>query len=363
MTTTAQPQIQYNTPAAAAASSCGGGDDTPRPHSVTAREDTAATAMMMPIRGECDQEQEHQDQAQMDEKKRMMTWAEWREAARQAAAKTKKRRSLNASTLYTPATAPNFKKIMSLLEMRVASASGTIAAAVSIGATDFYTGYNSLVAANATNPEMITDREFKMLRHELSRLHIRLETGDVMDLDALRRLHTETDLAQKMAETQTMEAFAQANERAQTAAAAAAEASGKDLSAPLIVGPGQIHCDPAYMEARERSLNLKNWTDELAKEIRRCSFPARNSDMLPTPTQHAWISPSWRKRLTNILSPETLTRKFISLNVLIKKISDEMTKFVEAPDRRTDRLTIVSQMNDAYKAKAAVAAQQKKKQQ
>ncbi len=36
-----------------------------------------------------------------------------------------------------------------------------------------------------------------------------------------------------------------------------------------------------------------------------------------------------------------------------------MTKFVEAPDRRTDRLTIVSQMNDAYKAKAAVAAQRR----
>ena len=358
--TTAQTQIQFKT---SSASSCGGGDDTPRPCSVTTSEDTTTTmTMMLPIRGECDQEQEEQYQAQMEEKKR---WAEWREAARQAAATTKKKRSLKARTFYTPATAPNFKKIMSLLETRVASASGTIAAVVSIGTTDVYTGYNGggMVAANATNPELITDREFKMLRYELSRLQIRLETGDVMDLDAVRRLHTETDLAQKMAETQTMEAFAQANERAQTAAAAAAEASGKDLSAPLIVEPGQIHCDPAYMEARERSLNLKNWTDELAKEIRRCSFPPRNSDTLPTPTQHAWISPSWRKRLTNILSPETLTRKFISLNVLVKKISDEMTKFLETPERRTDRLTIVSQINDAFKAKAALAAQKKKKQQ
>jgi hypothetical protein len=55
--------------------------------------------------------------------------------------------------------------------------------------------------------------------------------------------------------------------------------------------------------------------------------------------------------LRNILSPETIRRKFISLDVLAKTIGTELASFLTADTRKSDRKAVVDQIKESCRSR------------
>ncbi len=239
------------------------------------------------------------------------------QAAKQSAIKMKRRRSLMTRTYYRLSASSRVQKALKKLE-----------------------------AENATSHEL-PPSDFNLLKRAMERHRVRLDVGDRLTAAELKSLLLETRADEQEAERITLETF-----KTNTENATAAEAEAETLK---------------YSEAREKYGDLKYWRETLAKEEMRVTpqpimmFPnwgcgiKKAQDTFPTPTQHAQIAASAGNILRNILNPETIRRKTISLKFLTQQISEEVAKFLTEPDRRADRKCVVKQIKDAIAAAAAAA--------
>ena len=239
------------------------------------------------------------------------------QAAKQSAIKMKRRRSLMTRTYYRLSASSRVQKALKKLE-----------------------------AENATSHEL-PPSDFNLLKRAMERHRVRLDVGDRLTAAELKSLLLETRADEEEAERITLEAF-----KTNTENATAAEAEAETLK---------------YSEAREKYGDLKYWRETLAKEEMRVTpqpimmFPnwgcgiKKAQDTFPTPTQHAQIAASAGNILRNILNPETIRRKTISLKFLTQQISEEVAKFLTEPDRHADRKCVVKQIKDAIAAAAAAA--------
>jgi hypothetical protein len=243
------------------------------------------------------------------------------QAAKQSAIKMKRRRSLNTRTYYRLSASSRVQKALKKLE-----------------------------AENATSHEL-PPSDFNLLKRAMERHRVRLDVGDRLTAAELKSLLLETRADEQEAERITLEAF-----KTNTENATAAEAEAETLK---------------YSEAREKYGDLKYWRETLAKEEMRVTpvvmFPNwgnnKAQDTIPTPTQHAQIAASAGNILRNILNPETIRRKTISLKFLTHQISEEVAKFLTEPDRHADRKCVVKQIKDAIAAAAAAEAEAKRSKQ
>lgn len=248
---------------------------------------------------------------------------EWRAkfefSAQMEAQKMKRRRSLKTTTYYRPSTHPSVKKALALLG----------------------TKFENDAADDTTTTELITQSEFKLLQHAMSRHRIRLEVSDVTDLEQLRADLAETRMQTSVTETATIAAFALAVSKAIPDATAAG------------IEPEKIaRLDSGYLSALQEFNENKYWVDALSREITRCSAtPFRRLAHPISPTQHARIAPSSSSILTNILTPKTCKQKFISLELLTKQIGAEFADFLSNPGRRLDRKRVAEQIADSLAAR------------
>jgi hypothetical protein len=288
----AEPSVPFND---------GGGDATPRPGGF-GTETVAET------------------------RQRMMEWKEWRckfsEAATASAKKYKKRRSLNTRTYYRPSTSHKFQTDLSVLKHRVDAAQA--------------------VPGTTNNPELMTQKDFELLKMALTRFRIRFEVGDAIDMARLQCLRSEAQTAEDAAAAETTAAFAKAMIK-----------HHQDQV--------ESHNDLDYKTTLAKFNALKAWRIALSREITRCSYTTKASpNVPPSPSQHAKIAASAHSMLVNILTPETLNQTFVSLNVLTSTINAEMTAFLTDTTRQRDRIIVVEQIRTSiihHKKQAALTQQ------
>ena len=237
------------------------------------------------------------------------------QAAKQSAIKMKRRRSLNTRTYYRLSASSRVQKALKSFEIENAKS------------------------------HQLSPIDFKLLKHAMERHRVRLDVSDRMSADEIKTLLLETRSKEQEAERITLETF-----RTNTDNATAAQAEAETLK---------------YREARENYGDLKYWRETLVKEEMRVTpmvMPnwgygnKKAQDALPTPTQHAQITASAGTILRNILKPETIRRKTISLKVLTQQISEEVANFITDPDRHADRKCVVNQIKDSLAAAAAADA-------
>ena len=244
------------------------------------------------------------------------TYLSFAQAAKMSATIMKRRRSLKASTHYYIAASSVVQKAFQQL---------------------------------ATKDEMPA-ADFKILKRAMDRYRVRLIVRDQMTPAELKTLLINTRFEEQAAEHATYEAF-----RTNTAAADPADPADPTADAAA------IEIDAIrYSEARERYNDLKCWRETLVKEEMRVTPMVAagygNLKSIPNvPTQHAQIAPTSGKILHNILKPETIRRKFISLKVLTENISKEVAQFLTDTDRQADRRCVVKQIAES------LAAHKKKK--
>ena len=99
---------------------------------------------------------------------------------------------------------------------------------------------------------------------------------------------------------------------------------------------------PSYIQVKSKHADLLGWDSSLTAEIIR----VRQTKGV-TPSQHAQISSNAGRTLSNILAPQTIRRKFTSLDQLTKRIRQELVEFLSADARVNDRVEVVKQIKEA----------------
>lgn len=101
----------------------------------------------------------------------------------------------------------------------------------------------------------------------------------------------------------------------------------------------------AQLELADDSGNkgLTQWIDELSNEIRRVN----GSRPAGVPSQQAQTMHSSGMTLCNVLSSETVFRKFISLEKLTSAIRTDLIAFLTSESRKDDRAAVVKQIKES----------------
>lgn len=107
-----------------------------------------------------------------------------------------------------------------------------------------------------------------------------------------------------------------------------------------------------YLRAKDRHQDLKLWRMDISNELTRTE-PKYNRqtgtlDKPSVPSQHAQI-PAVAVVLRNILSPETIRRRFISLDTLTKQIGKDVAAFLSDESRHYDRIEVIHQIKESKK--------------
>jgi len=198
--------------------------------------------------------------------------------------------------------------------------------------------FNDLEAQMKQHSAIMSEADFKLLKHALANFRVKLIVHDNMSLEQLKALQAKT--------TEDI-----------IAAQAAIHAAYIDNTSP--------DSEQKYLDAKDRAADLNTWHTDLAKEIQRVE-PSQNKGIglsrsantsaaapLGVPSQHAHIAPATGVHFRNILSPETIRRTFISLEALTKKIRDELVLFLINTHRHKDRHEVIKQIKASIMAAKA----------
>ena len=194
-----------------------------------------------------------------------------------------------------------------------------------------------------TTPELMSQTDFQLLKQAIGNFRIRLIVHDSKTFDELKQMLEQTKNDERAAEVETQLAFGNKSFDEQT-----------------------------YLKAKDKFLELRMWSTELAKEIRRIEPKYKPFNMggglyrhdfskLPAAdppgvaSQHAQIAPAVGAHLRNILKPGTICRTFISLSTLTDTVRREVVEFLTDDCRHNDRLEVVKQIKESCIAAAAAA--------
>ncbi len=92
-----------------------------------------------------------------------------------------------------------------------------------------------------------------------------------------------------------------------------------------------------------KEADLTQWITALTDELRRVN------SMRPAgvPSQQAYLMRSSAMTLCNVLSPETIRRKFISLEKLTSAVRTDLIAFLTSESRKDDRAAVVKQIKES----------------
>jgi hypothetical protein len=235
---------------------------------------------------------------------------QWRfsQSAKQHATEMKRRRSMNSRTFYRMSASSRVKHAFDALEKR------------------------------SQEQRIMSEQDFKLLKQAIGNFRVRLDVHDSKTLAELKQLRAETQIQEEAAALETSNAFLEKND-------------GGD--------------DTKYLYMKEIYRDLKNWREVLSNEIftlePKPKFNYSNiggglfkhvtaaADPPGVPSQHAQIAHTSGIALRNILTPETIRRKFISLKALTQKISEEVAAFLTEEHRTDDRAEVVKQIKESCK--------------
>lgn len=201
--------------------------------------------------------------------------------------------------------------------------------------------FDDLESQIKQNPAMMSLTDFNLLKQAIGNFRVKLVVHDSMSFHEQKKHEAETKSREKEAEKDLQEAFAD-----------------KTLDPVL------------YLDAKETFEDLKSWAAELVKENKRID-PHNKYDRVMkgelttnehfgVPSQHAEISHGSGVMLRNILTPETIRRPFISLEMLTKKIRDELVMFLIGSNRHKDRHEVINQIKESCLSRRQMAAEAKK---
>jgi len=216
------------------------------------------------------------------------------QAAKQSASTLKRRRSPNSRTHYSMAASKQVILAFCKLQERIEK-----------------------------NPDLMSKADFQLLLQGISNFRIKLIVHDSKTHDQLKQMQAQTKTDEQAAELATLKEFT--------------NKSGSD---------------EAYINAKDKYLDLKAWSDVLTKEIMRTA-PKFNylQPLAPppaeVPSQHAQIAPASGTYLRNILKPETIRRTFISLSTLTNSIRNDVVQFLTDECRHKDLQEVVKQIKEA----------------
>jgi hypothetical protein len=251
-------------------------------------------------------------------------WA-FAQAAKQSASAFKRRRSLNSRTFYRMAASKQVLLACCALQDKIEK-----------------------------NPEIMSQADFQILMQGISNFRIKLIVHDSKTHAELKQMQAQIKIEEKAAELATQKEFA--------------DKSGGD---------------EAYINAKDKYLDLKAWGEVLEAEIWRTrpkfsyfnmpkppappSATGKVAAAPPTPpgevpSQHAQIAPASGTYLRNILKPETIRRTFISLSTLTNSIRNDVVQFLTDEGRHKDRHEVIKQIKEACIQQRAAARKLKQKQ-
>lgn len=191
--------------------------------------------------------------------------------------------------------------------------------------------FNNLENQMKQHPATMTQSDFNLLKQAISNLRVKLIVHDNISFRELEQLRDKTIQEEEHAEKATRDAF-------------------------MDKTPGN---DQQYFNAKDRYLDLKAWREQIQKELLRVDLRNNHARLmkgeqpLQVPSQHAHIAHATGALLRNILSPETIRRTFISLQMLTQKIRDELVMFLNDADRHKDRHEVIKQIKESCLARAA----------
>jgi hypothetical protein len=257
----------------------------------------------------------------------MLTFSQ---AAKYAAAATKRRRSPKARTDY------------SLMNRHVERAFCELESQVKYAAEASAT--TATTATTTTTTTMMTQADFNLLKQAIRNLRVKLIVHNSKSYEDIKQLQAETKQQEDAAEREAQNAL-----------------NDDTVS------------ESVYFAAKDRHDDLKAWSAELKKELNRIEPKIKytniggglfrhefNKPAEPpgVPSQHAHIAPPSAHILRNILTPETARRTFISLASLTHKIREELCAFLTDSHRHKDRNEVIKQIKEH-----CVMAKKNKKQQ
>lgn len=255
----------------------------------------------------------------VQEAARRAMWA-FSQAAKQSASALKRRRSPKSRTFYRMAASKQVILAFCALQKKIEK-----------------------------TPEIMSQADFQLLMQGIGNFRIKLIVHDSKTHDELKQMRAQIKIEEKAAELATQKEFA--------------DKSGSD---------------EAYINAKDKYLDLKAWGEVLESEIWRTrpkfSLPKPPAPPAPpsatgkaaaaapppaeVPSQHAQIAPASGRYLVNILKPETIRRTFISLSTLTNSIRNDVVQFLMDDCRHKDRHEVIKQIKEC--CIAAAAAKQKK---
>lgn len=208
-------------------------------------------------------------------------------AAKATAVAMKRRRSLRTSTFYKIASSPQVKRALDNLEKE-----------------------------NEKIPDAtlrIPKSDLEMLKCAFEDVRLRLIVHDRYTREQLIAVYTQAQKDEKDAEIEMQNAYSSKNAE-------------------------------EYLKAKDIHQDKKFWRMDVSNELARTlpKLKAGTQEMFPgIPSQHAQIPEATGVHFRNILKPETIRRKFISLDALTIQIKKDVTEFLSQPGRHKDRIEVI----------------------
>lgn len=168
----------------------------------------------------------------------------------------------------------------------------------------------------------IPQTDIELLRTAIQRFRLRLIVHDSQTRDELKEQFAQAKESETKAEKETQQAMT---------------STTTDVD--------------GYLNAKDRYQDAKLWRMDVSNELTRTepkfNRQTRALDAPGVPSQHAQIPEAAGVLLRNILSPETIRRRFISLEKLTVQIRNEVAAFLSEPNRHKDRLEVIQQIKES----------------
>ena len=227
-------------------------------------------------------------------------------AAKASATEIKRKRSPNSRTDYRMAANIVIKQAFSELEKRL----------------------DQLRDSATPPPNVMSEADFGLLKQAIGNFSVRIVVHDSITRDELKQMQAKCqDELVKHAQAKCQ---AELEKNSTTTATTTATAT-----AAFIQSSQEKHAD-----------DIVELNRALFAEMRRMS--AQNENV---PSQHAQVAHSSGKTLQHILSPQTIRRKFLSLNALTRAIREDLLAFLTQDLRSGDRAIVVQQIKDSCLAR------------
>lgn len=206
-----------------------------------------------------------------------------------------------------------------------------------IGNKHVLKAFDDLEATIQRQGETLSSSDFRMLKQAICSFRVRIIVHDSTTLAGLTKMQAKcaAELVEHTAMVQAM-------------------ANGTAVSPPEFA---TLDAKIEFIQRNwDKNVDLVHWNTTLSNEIRRMTYePGANR----VPSQHVQLARSSGITLQNVLSPQTIRRRFVSLSALTIAIRTDVQLFLTSEARGKDRETIVQQIRKslaAAKKKSVVSA-------